>query len=221
MNEISLTEVSLLLVMSASALILLSMAYDAWRLEITPTPSSRRAREEMIKACGKQLTSTNYQEVTIHELGFGWGGLLFELSQRRLTEGWSSVTSVQGYELAILPYLWLTLRLWLMRLWLMRLWLRLRMSHRSNSEEIQLYRSDCLQAFERAKAGDVLVCYLCPAQMKRIADHLRRHQPEAELYLISLTFALPGHEPIERSTVNNLYGDPIYTYRLSSGSSVK
>lgn len=209
MNEISLTEVSLLLVMSASALILLSMAYDAWRLEITPTPSSRRAREEMIKACGKQLTSTNYQEVTIHELGFGWGGLLFELSQRRLTEGWSSVTSVQGYELAILPYLWLTLRL--------RLW----MSHRSNSEEIQLYRSDCLQAFERAKAGDVLVCYLCPAQMKRIADHLRRHQPEAELYLISLTFALPGHEPIERSTVNNLYGDPIYTYRLSSGSSVK
>ncbi len=58
--------------------------------------------------------------------------------------------------------------------------------------------------------GSLLVCYLAPALMNELAKH-----PQLQgCQLISHTFALPGHTPVAQRSVDDLYGSPVYLYRV-------
>lgn len=66
----------------------------------------------------------------------------------------------------------------------------------------------------------LLVCYLYPDGMKKLADKLLQEQSVSGM-LISNTFALPNREPEQIIRLDDLYKSPIYIYRLARENTFK
>ena len=125
-------------------------------------------------------------EGPIVELGSGWGGLARCLASRH------PQAPVRGYELSVLP--WLFSVLW---------------QRGSAFKNLSFHRADFRDLdFSDAK---VLVCYLHPEGMKRLAETLGGRLPSG-VVLISNTFALPGWEPQKVLVLDDLYSTRIYSY---------
>ena len=201
-----------IIVISLLCLISIELAYFAWKLKITPTPSVRIARDLINVLVTRHIPSEQHPQCTVHELGSGWGGLAYTLY--RSTDQSTSKCKVRGYELAFTPF-------WFSRVLYQR------------SPRLTFHQRDLTTAIESAESGDVLVCYLCPEQMQRLSDTLdskygtkhtndgdacdtdiKKEQIQVGLTLISLTFALPRFEPTESYTLPTLYRDPVYLYKL-------
>jgi trans-aconitate methyltransferase len=88
-------------VLGAAALAAASVVVYALRVGITPTPSSRAAREKILSLLPEDARGT------VLELGCGWGGLAVALA-RRFPEA-----RIRAYELSPVPWLvsWLRARL--------------------------------------------------------------------------------------------------------------
>lgn len=56
----------------------------------------------------------------------------------------------------------------------------------------------------------IFVCYLCPSSMKALSQ-----SPPTTGWLISHTFALPGHNPVQTHICTDMYRTHIYVYRFS------
>jgi len=123
---------------------------------------------------------------TIIDLGSGWGGLVFALA-RKYPE-----RPVIGYELSWLPWAYSHLY---------KIFYRL--------HNVEIRRQNFLMA-DISKAS-LLVCYLFPEGMMKLQKKLAE-EPCSGVTLISSTFALPEHEPIDTIRLGDLYHTPIYIY---------
>lgn len=131
----------------------------------------------------------------IIDLGSGWGNLVIPLAQHRPQR------QVIGYELSWLPWLISTLLKKALRL-----------------ENLTLHRANFLHA--KLPAASVLICYLYPEAMVKIAAKLQREQPDIN-FLISNNFALPASKPDRTIALNDFYKSPIYLYKLNDLESAR
>ena len=195
----------ILSVIGAAAL--LNMVYCTWVLGIGPMPSGQRARDLMVALCQEHLEQRLCSsEPTVYEWGSGWGGLTLSLRYmlNRHPQLSSKVRSIIAYERAWLP--------WLSSRTVHRLY---DLFPRSSLDAIatDIVRADLLSSVSNLTEGDVVLCYLCPEQMQRIAESLD-NQGKRGVQLISLGFALPGVNPTERYQVDHYFHDIIYIYDL-------
>ena len=187
---------------------LLELAYGVYRHGIGPTPSGLAAREALAEMCcdetrrGREYNPAG--PLTIYELGSGWGGLSLKIARALSRAPHSDAQSVRvvGYEVTFTPYLTSALSA-----------LILRAIHQS--VDLEFRRADLICGLSAVQRGDLCVCYLCPAQMERIADYIEATRTLPPFTLISLTFALPNVTPSARYVLPTLYRDPIYVYEIS------
>ena len=124
----------------------------------------------------------------IIELGSGWGTLALALAKKYPDR------QIIGYEISLIP--------WLFSLLLKRL---------KRIDNLTLQRGNFLST--ELPPAKLLVCYLYPKGMMKLAGKLKRERPRAEM-LISNTFALPGTEPLQVLRLQDLYRSPVYVYKL-------
>jgi len=180
-------------------LTLLELALKTAQLGIGPTPSGRVARKLIVELCvAEQVAQAS--PLTLYELGSGWGGLAHSLAVA-LGPG----AHVTGVELAWGPLL------------CSRAFASLSQAPPWSQKRASLtyVHQDLTTALSQLIGGELLVCYLCPEQLRRLSDTLSSVQLPQRVTLISLLFSLPGYTATERLTVNNLYRDPVWVYRLS------
>ncbi|XXF75394.1 SAM-dependent methyltransferase [Myxococcaceae bacterium GXIMD 01537] len=128
------------------------------------------------------------QQGTLVEAGSGWGTLAFALADH------CPGARVVAYELSPLPYAFS--------------WLRQRLAPRPN---LRLVRGDFLQA-SFAEAA-LVVCYLFPGGMTRLAPKLRAELPPGAR-ILSHTFALRGWTPLRSTVVDDLFRTHLYLYEV-------
>jgi len=227
---------ALILVVCGLCYVLLSLLWSTWRLGIGPTTSGLRARQDIAhlavylvskqsfkQAVALDLLPTSTQEIApktqyIYELGSGWGGLSFYLAKTlksHLTKG-EEIEQLQilikGYELARVPYLSAKLIQKLRQV--LSFSPQKKQAASSVSISSVFTQQDFITELNQVEAGAVLIAYLCPKQMERIAEVLRHRDDPLGVYLISLTFALPGHQAVQTKRVANLFRDPLYLYLI-------
>ena len=125
---------------------------------------------------------------TVYELGSGWGNLALALARRFPDR------PVVAYELSPLP--WLASRLWL------------RLFPRPN---LTLRRADFFEAPLGQAA--LVVCYLYPGAMGRLAPKLERELAAGTLVL-SNCFAVPGWLPEAVRRAHDQYETEVFLYRM-------
>lgn len=123
------------------------------------------------------------------ELGCGWGGLLLALTALLPETRWLA------WERSPLPYGITRLRL---------------AARRRHGATVTCRRADFFEA--DLSEADLIVCYLYPGAMSRLAEKLAR-EAKATCWIVSHTFRLPGRKPDREIRCNDLYRTPIYCYR--------
>ena len=119
----------------------------------------------------------------VYELGAGWGGLTSPLASR--------YKRVIGYELSPIP-------------WLVA-WAR-SVRHKNVSLRLRNFWKTDLSG------AALVVCYLYPGAMQRLAGKLEELQPGA--LVCSHTFALPGWQAAWEGRVEDWQRTPLYLYEL-------
>jgi hypothetical protein len=149
---------------------------------ISPMPSSAAAARAIVDACKRHQAKG-----PILELGSGWGGVSLRLAKK------FPDAQVIGFENCPVPYLWS--------------WFVALISLRQNLKIVlgDFYKSDL-------SGAATIVCYLCPAAMKRLSEKLKIELRPGTL-IVSSTFALPGWQPVETTTASDMYRSKIYVYR--------
>ena len=129
------------------AVIFASIVIYSLLLGISPMPSSKKAKEAIIR-----LLPKNIEDGVIYELGSGWGGLAFRLAKKY------PKAKIIAFELSPIPFLISRMRqLALRRANLIILW--------KNFYDWNL-----------SDAG-AIVCYLFPGAMRNLAPKFRRELP--------------------------------------------
>ena len=219
----------------AVSYILLSLLWYTWYLGIGPTASSHIARQIMIKHVLELCTKLNQQDtldkqtqpyltkeskpstiIKVYELGSGWGGLSISLARQIILYdkklGRSRLNTpiwIQSYELAFIPYLYSKLY------WhLHQTWNKAFQAQAVYPVRLIFQNTDFMPSIADLEAESILIAYLCPKQMMRIADRLAQIDQPLGIYLLSLTFALPGHQAIHVERIPNVFRDPLYLYLI-------
>ena len=122
------------------------------------------------------------------ELGSGWGQLAIDLARQ------NPQRQVIGYEMSLIPFCISSLR-----------------NRFFGPPNLAFKREDFFNA-PLEEAG-VLVCYLFPGAMSRLAESLPKETEQA-LFMISNTFRLPGFEADEMHELTDLYRTRIYRYSI-------
>ncbi len=120
------------------------------------------------------------------ELGAGWGGLAVDIARH------NPERLVIGYEQSMLPYVFSTLRQRII-----------------GPANLRFHRQDFFQV-QLQEAG-VLVCYLYPGAMERLAEVIDSMGPDRPT-IISNTFRLPGFSADHTQQLNDIHGSYIYRY---------
>jgi hypothetical protein len=128
----------------------------------------------------------------VYELGSGWGGLARAVARR------CPRARVIGVEASVLPWAFAALVQGVARV-----------------PNLSFVRGDFHA--QPLREADVLVCYLFTGGMRTLAER-GGFKPGA--VLVSSTFALPGHTPETTVRARDLYGSPVYRYKLESGHGV-
>jgi hypothetical protein len=160
------------------------------RLGISPMPSSSSARLSSLRLLGEWLASLpvhDRKNLTLVEAGSGWGGLAMMISQE------FPELTVVGYERSPVPFLFSRIR-----------------SRLTGAPGPVFVRRNFSEGLE--KGCDIVICYLYPGGMKRIAEMLELIR-EKPLVLITIAFHLPGHVPLRESLSRDMYRTPVYLYR--------
>ena len=153
------------------------------RTGISPMPSSRSVRAAIVDLIPES------GELTVVDLGSGWGTLLLAIALRRRN------CRVVGYELSPIPFLISRIRCRIV-----------------GAQRLVVTRADFMN--EPLDDADVVVCYLYPGAMDRLADKFRSQMKPGTM-VISSTFAVPHWRPVATRTVSDWFGGTnIYVYRI-------
>lgn len=125
----------------------------------------------------------------IIDLGSGWGSFVIPIAKR------TPERQVIGYELSLLPWLISTV-----------------LKKALGLKNLHLNRKNFYG--ESLPAASVIVCYLHPEAMLKIADMLKQQQPNIT-FLISNNFALPSLKAEKKIVLDDFYKSPIYLYKIS------
>lgn len=126
------------------------------------------------------------EKKTVYELGSGWGSLAIRLCKKN---------TVFAFEKAFIP--------WLVSLLLKRV---------KRAKKLSIARRDFFsQDLSRA---DVVICYLYPGAMQRLAPKFEKELKEGAIVL-SNSFQLPGRQPFKTIEAHDWMGSKIYCYRVS------
>lgn len=124
----------------------------------------------------------------IFELGSGFGTLAISLAKHYPN------LEVTGFEISPIPWSIAVLRARILGL-----------------KNLKFRRLDFLKA--DLSPATLFVSYLYPGGMVKISERLQHLKP-SKRYLVSHTFALPGHEPVGTGRASDLYKSPVYLYQL-------
>ena len=221
--------------LSGVSYILLSLLWYTWRLGIGPTPSTHQARQAITKTVFEICTrlhsvSEQIQQqgrsasikpldsnhaINIYELGSGWGGLSIHLAKQvnryslHTNQSFTSQVHIKGYELAFIAYAYSQIY---------RCFHQLLSSAMQGQEtqkvQLSFYKRDFITVLEDLEPNSVMIAYLCPKQMERIAIYLEQTERTETAYLLSLTFALPRHQAISVERLPTVFKDQLYLYRI-------
>ena len=232
---------ALILVVCGLSYVLLSLLWSTWRLGIGPTTSGLRARQDIAHLAADLVLEQPFNQVIaldslssatqksapktqyIYELGSGWGGLSFYLAKTlksylaKVEEVEQLQILIKGYELAQVPYVSAKIIQNLRQVLSFSLQNKQATKEQATSSakiSLDFIQQDFITELDQVEAGAVLIAYLCPKQMERIAEALRQRDKPIGAYLISLTFALPGHQARQTKRVANLFRDPLYLYLI-------
>lgn len=166
---------------------------DTWRNGISPMPTSKAVR---LAVAGEVNRVPGYS--TIIEAGSGWGTLGLDIVRycpgKRLT----------GIENSSLP-LWGSQLLALIAALL---------PHSGSGQEplqgrVRFTRGDIYHS--SYADADMVLCYLFPAAMERLAVKFRQELPPGAV-VISIFFALPGMRPVRTVTCRDALRTKVYVY---------
>lgn len=125
--------------------------------------------------------------IRIVELGSGWGNLLIPIARRFPDK------VIVGYELSLIPF-----------------WVSQFLKYLFRLHNIQILRRDFLNA--DLSGTDVLICYLYPGGMKSLKNKIQ--SDNLRPIVISNTFALEDIKPERMIRLNDIYGSPLYLYKI-------
>lgn len=162
--------------------ILALVVWYSWNYGITPTPTSPRVRELLLKMVPPDIRGP------IVELGSGWGTLVFALARH------FPLCKIEAYEISPLPYL------------ISKIILKL-----GKYPNVTISRRDFFT--DTLEQAGLVVCYLYPEAMIRLKAKFERELP-AGAFVLSHTFAIPGWKPIRQEFAHDIYGTPVYLYRV-------
>jgi hypothetical protein len=132
---------------------------------------------------------TNPQGI-IFELGAGWGSLAFPLARRYPRN------RVVAFELSPVPWLFMNLR------WLF-----------TQPSNLVIHRRNFLKA--DLSAAGIIVCYLYPRAMERLAPKLKK-ELHADTLVISNTFEIPDWTPDEVKNLEDTMCPNIFIYQMGT-----
>jgi len=138
----------------------------------------------------KAILSSIHQPGCLVELGSGWGGLALALA-RAFPE-----VKVMAYEISPVPWAF------------SKLIQKLR-----KARNLTILRSDFFK--KNLEDADVVVCYLCPALMKKLKPQLEQELRPGSL-VISNSFIVPGWPVYKILKVNDLWGSELFIYKIHS-----
>jgi hypothetical protein len=148
-----------------------------------PVPSSGKVKKKMLAHAAKYLEKK--QNLTITDLGSGWGTLLLPLAKNFPSHRFI------GYELAKLPYYTSKFRA-----------LKL--------QNIQIKRQDFFNA--DFSDIDVILCFLLPSAMQQCHDKILPNLKKGTI-IYANRFPLPTIEPIETVSLGSDY-ETFYVYKI-------
>jgi len=203
-----LFEMSILLIATFLAL---TIVWTTLRVGISPMPSSAKAYRAM------SILTENTGVGDIYDLGSGWGTLVIRMAIKYPKR------KIIGYEISLLPYLVSVLIKCVLRV-----------------DNLSLYRQDFMTV--DLSGASVLLCYLYPGGMSKLAALIHvpansescssasvasQLDPELLLsdtiraqcgccpdFIISNNFAFPSLKAEQEIRLNDIYGSPIYRYKL-------
>ena len=219
--------------MSGVSYILLSLLWYTWRLGIGPTPSTHQARQAITKtvfdlciqlqSVSKQIQQQDrstsvkplgsHHAIKIYELGSGWGGLSIHLAKQlnrcslNTNSFFTSLVHIKGYELALIPYAYSKAFMCFHQLRSGTI-----QAQATQKVQVSFYKRDFITVLEDLEPNSVMIAYLCPKQMERIAMSLEQTERTGTAYLLSLTFALPRHQAISVERLPTVFKDRLYLY---------
>lgn len=168
-------------------LLSLSIVIDTLRLGISPMPSSRKAKKILLSlAENSVINKSPKHQLHIYELGSGWGNLALALGKKH---------SVRAFERAFVPWIFSCLQKSLRR-----------------NKRVSIEKKDFLQ--EDLSKADVLICYLYPGAMKKLAPKFENELKKGALVL-SNSFQIPGKKPDQIIDAGDWMQSTIYCYHFS------
>lgn len=189
----SVLEIIPWIVASAVLLSVVWIVLVSWRNGISPMPTSKSVRLAVAAEVNRTLGYGN-----IIEAGSGWGTLGLEVIRhcpgKRLT----------GIENSSLP-LWFSQLLTV----LFTRFLPAAGSRESLRKRVYFKRGD-IYKYSYGDA-DIVLCYLFPRAMKRLAEKFKQELPPGAV-VISVCFALPGRQPIRTITCKDRLRTKVYVY---------
>ncbi len=153
-----------------------------WSLRLGITPTPTSPSVRKVLA----LLLPKQVKGEIHELGSGWGNLLPLIKTHYPDQ------NIQAHERSPVPRFFSKL------------------INNLKKKPVAITSQDIFSV-DLSKAG-LVICYLYPAAMDRLSEHLKMQLPE-NCWVISHTFRLPGWMPVKTIQANDLYKTPIYLYR--------
>ena len=153
----------------------------------SPVPTTRRMRKALLTLLPEHLPGNSGD--VIYELGSGWGGLAFAVAKKY------PETTVIGYEVSLLPWLFSCVRLLFLP-----------------QDNLDFKLSNFLK--HDLSNGVLVVCYLLPKPMEKLRIKL-----EAELkigsLIVSNTFAFRGWRPIDDQIADDIYASHVFLYQVN------
>ena len=114
---------------------------------------------------------------------------------------------IKGYELALIPYAYSQAYRCLHQLWSSAI-----QNQETQKVQVRFYNKDFLSVLGDLEPNSIMIAYLCPKQMERIAMSLEQTERTGMVYLLSLTFALPRHQTISVERLPTVFKDRLYLY---------
>jgi hypothetical protein len=153
----------------------------------SPVPTTRRMRKALLTLLPEHLPGNSGD--VIYELGSGWGGLAFAVAKKY------PETTVIGYEVSLLPWLFSCVRLLFLP-----------------QDNLDFKLSNFLK--HDLSNGVLVVCYLLPKPMEKLRVKLEIELKLGSL-IVSNTFAFRGWRPIDDQIADDIYASRVFLYEVN------
>lgn len=162
------------------------------RTGASPVPTTRRMRKALLTLLPEHLPGDS--QGVIYELGSGWGGLAFVVAKKY------PETTVIGYEVSLLPWLYARLRKCI-----------------QPQKNLHFILSNFLK--RDLSNGVLVLCYLLPKPMDQLRKKLEEELASGAL-VVSNTFAFRGWHPLDEIIADDMYASHVFLYEAGNTETI-